>query len=261
MTGTIRVGDTPSVAIKDPNERLFQYLCSLVSWIKLTSIEKIVFCENNNTPYDFKKLIRFAESEGKKLEILIFDGNDGSRKYGKGFGEGKIMEYIVKNSKYFSQSKNFYKITGRLFVENFEEIRNKHTQFDNVFKDPGFSLQGYKRWWDPRNIRYKSKMYLFSLRFRGFKNPNYINNNVATYFYKSNTEFFKKNLLYSYKRVDESVPYWLEHAYYDDLTNNSFQSMLDELNVVGKSGSNGSLINDLDYDDVIKDIAARFLNT
>ncbi|WP_404790299.1 hypothetical protein [Altericista sp. CCNU0014] len=261
MTGTIRVGNTYSVAIKDPDERLFQYLCSLVSWIKFTSIEKIVFCENNNTSYDFKKLIRFAESEGKNLEILIFNGNDGARKYGKGFGEGTIMEYIVKNSRYFSQSKSFYKITGRLFVENFEEIRNKHAQFDNVFKTPGFLLQGYKRWWDPRNIKYKCNMYLFSLRFRGFKNPNYINNNVATYFYKSNTVFFKENLLYSYKKVNERAPYWLEHAYYDDLAKNNFQNMLDEPNIVGKSGSNGSLVNNLDYNDTIKNIAAKFLNT
>jgi len=250
MTGTISPFNSSFVAIKDPKERLFQYLCSLVSWIKLTSVETIIFCENSNTSYDFKKLIEFAESQGKKLEILVFDGNHISRN-SKGFGEGLIMEYVFQNSKFLMPSGSFYKITGRVFVENFESIKEKHTQFDNVF----VKIDGDKRWWHPRHVARNYKMYLFSLKNRGFKNPLYIYNYVLTNFYKSDIEFFKNNLLYSYKKDDGSrlYPYWLEHAYCDDLGNN-FQVMLEEPRIIGRSGSDGALISGLDYDDTIKDM-------
>lgn len=259
MTGTISVGETPYVEIKDSQERLLQYLCSLIAWIKLTSIKTIVFCENSNTTYDFRPLIEFAEAEGKRLEVLTFDGNQYSKKYGKGFGEGIIMEYVANHSQYFKESKSFYKITGRLFIENFETIKEIHSYSNNVFKLPGCYLKGYKRWWDPRNIRYKCRMYLFSICSRGFKSPEYINNNVATFFYKSSTDFFLSRLLYSYKKVNENIPYWLEHAYFDNLKKEDFQVMLEDPRVVGRSGSNGFLINDLDYTSAINGIAKAIL--
>lgn len=74
MTATINVGNTPLVAIKNDKERLLQYLYSLIAWIKLTSINTIVFCENSNTSYDFLKISEFAKNEGKALEVLVFDG-------------------------------------------------------------------------------------------------------------------------------------------------------------------------------------------
>lgn len=56
MTATINVKNTPDVTIKNQEERLLEYLCSLIAWIKLTHINKIVFCENSNTSYDFSTL-------------------------------------------------------------------------------------------------------------------------------------------------------------------------------------------------------------
>ena len=40
-----------------------------------------------------------AKNFNKHLEILLFVGNNESYKYGKGWGEGKIIEYVFKNSK------------------------------------------------------------------------------------------------------------------------------------------------------------------
>jgi hypothetical protein len=102
-------------------------------------------------------------------------------------------------------------------------------------------------------------MYLFSMSSRGFRNPEYINKNVATFFYKLNTNFFLENLLYSYKKVNENIPYWLEHAYFDDLSREDFQVMLEDPRVVGRSGSNGFLMNDLDYSLTINDVAKIIL--
>ena len=56
------------------------------------------------------------------------------------------MEHIFQNSKLLMQSESFYKVTGRLFVENFESIKKRHIQFDNVF----VKIEGDKRWWHPQ---------------------------------------------------------------------------------------------------------------
>ncbi len=258
MTGTINVGKTPYVAIRDSQERLLQYLYSLVSWIKLTNITTIVFCENSNTNYDFKKLIEFSETEGKDLEVLVFDDNYAAQKHGKGFGEGIIMEYAIQNSKSLTMATTFYKVTGRLFIQNFESIQKKHIQFDNVFKCPGYLLEEDKRLWHPRSLAQNYRMYLFSLRYRGFRNPHYLNNHVSTFFYKSNIDFFKQELMPLYKKTNDTIPYWVEHAYCDALQG-KFQIMLEEPRVVGRSGSSGNLINGLDYDEEIKKIAKDFL--
>lgn len=71
----------------------------MIAWIKLTSINTIVFCENSNTSYDFVKISELAKNEGKTLEVLVFDGNQGSYQYGKGYGEGRIIEDAINNSK------------------------------------------------------------------------------------------------------------------------------------------------------------------
>lgn len=241
VTETISLGYTPYVAIRNPKERLFQYLYSLGSWIKLTNIEKIVFCEKSNTIYDFKRLIDFTKAEGKDLEVLVFNGNDIAQRLGKGIGEGTIMEYVMENSQYLVQDESFYKITGRKFIENFESIQTKYSQYDTLFKYPGYILKQGSRRWHPRNLKQNYRMYLFSLRFRGLKNPHYINSHVAIDFYKSNVKFFRKNLISLYKKINDNIPYWQEHAFYDALKN-KFQIMLEKPNVVGRRGSNGDLV-------------------
>jgi hypothetical protein len=115
MTAAINPGATPYVKMSDPEERLFQYLCSLVSWIQFSNISPIIFCENTGYHYDYSEIIQMAKNFNKHLEILLFVGNNESYKYGKGWGEGKIIEYAFKNSKVLHQQNRFYKITGQYF--------------------------------------------------------------------------------------------------------------------------------------------------
>lgn len=218
MTATIKAGSTPYVAIRDEKERLLQYLCSLSAWLKLTSINTIIFCENSNTFYDFSKIIEFANNEGKVLELLIFDGNQKAQKKGKGYGEGKIIEFALTNSRNLNQNVNFYKITGRLFVLNFEQIRQMHTDFPNVFKVPCSNKRDNTDGISSFRLTLRFiKRYLISLKAKGGRGLYDPNNAACTTFYKSNVDFFQKNLINSYKRVDDKWNYCLEHAYYDNL--------------------------------------------
>ncbi len=258
MTATINVGNTPYVKINNSEERLLEYLCALISWIKLTPVNQIIFCENSQTDYDFHKIQQFAKDEGKNLEVLVFDGNREAQRYGKGYGEGKIIKYALQGSSHLNDNINFYKITGRLFIPEFCQIQQQYAQFSNVFKIHQSAAK--KKVFESSISLYKEtfKSYLFSLKTRGFKAPHNPNVYVNAAFFKSNVAFFKKNLLDSYKRVNDKVGYYLEHAYYDDLIGKNFTSMDTKYDIIGRSGSRGHVFAG-DYSDEIKKIAKTFI--
>jgi hypothetical protein len=269
MTATINVANTLFAAINSPEERLFQYLCSLISWIKLTRIDTIIFCENSNTSYDFGKIIEFANNEGKTLEVLVFNGNQGAQRSGKGYGEGRIIEYALKKSKNLKDDVNFYKITGRLFVNNFEEIQQKHANTPNVFKIPAWGYEKVPDYLYMENVSsilrpFKLtanlfRKYLFALKTRGLKGPHDPLNNVFTRFYKVNVKFFKETHLDSYKKVSDRWGYYLECAYYDDLIGKDFSPFLSDIHLIGMAGHNCSLLDGGDYPDDIKNLAKTFM--
>ncbi len=261
MTATIDAGTTRFVEIKSQQERLFEYLCSLIAWIKLTNIKTIIFCENSNTSYDFGLITEFAKNEGKVLEVLVFDGNQEAHQYGKGYGEGKIIEYAINHSKNLNNDVDFYKITGRIFVQNFNMVRQAHAGIPNVFQKPLSAIK-------IENVNL-FKGFIFSIQYfigyllfikaRGWRGPYNPFANVSTVFYKSNVGFFKKHLINSYKKVNDKKLYTLECAYYYDLLPTNFSSFLNDYQLVGRSGASGMLINGLDYTDDIKSLAQSFI--
>ncbi|MBM0744686.1 hypothetical protein JOY44_24290 [Phormidium sp. CLA17] len=266
VTASINIKATPYVSITDKEERLLQYLIGLVSWIKLTNIKTIVFCENTNTPYDFSKIIEFASSQGKILEVILFQGNDGAQKYGKGYGEGKIVEYALENSQYLRDSVDFYKITGRLFIPEFNKIQQLHREISNVFKipaftpedDPWFGIEQIQPKTPTQHIRVIARfLYVYFGRGRG-RGPHNYQNHVSTVFYKSNVKFFRKNLVRAYKRVNDHKSYALEHTFYENLTKKDFSPFLADYTIVGKSGASGKLYSEQDSEPEIKAIAKTF---
>jgi hypothetical protein len=73
---------------------------------------------------DFKDLERLAEMRGKELEVLSFVGNEAeTRERGKGYGEGEIISHALANSRWAGDIAHFVKVTGRLVVENLEDLR------------------------------------------------------------------------------------------------------------------------------------------
>ena len=127
---------------------------------------------------------------------------------------------------------------------------------DKLFNYP--SIHGVK---DFLNITYdSSKRYFFYLKrgqVFGRKNVDY---RVVTFLYKSNVDFFRKNLLKSYHKVYDQYRYVIEKVYCDDLKNKDFlQNFLLKPKLVGRSGTGGTLIHGLDYDNSIKEIARSLM--
>jgi len=267
MTAAINPGATAYVKMSDPEERLFQYLCSLVSWIQFSNISPIIFCENTGYDYDYSKIIQMAENFNKHLEILLFVGNNESYKYGKGWGEGKIIEYVFKNSKVLHHHNCFYKITGQYFLKNCDEIIDLHQEYDNIFIQHKIQQQYSDRLFkytpsispnEALKITYRSlKKSLFYLkRGQGFSRPN-VDYRVVTLLYKANLRFFQENLIKSYKKVNDREGYVLEKVYCDDLKDRDFlQNFLLKPQLIGRSG--GGILG-LDYDESIKTLARSLM--
>ena len=214
LTGAINVlhHKVPFTTITDLEERLSQYLYSIEYSIDhYHSIYNIVFCENSNYAYDYASLIEKAKKKGKKLEVLAFEGNYPIiQKKGKGYGEGEIIEYALKNSMLLKNCQSFYKLTGRLTIKNLDQIAVS-TQAENVF------------------IWHHKEIYQIKTDY------------VETFFYKVNKEFYTKELLDAYKEVDEINHLNMEHLFYERLKKQNIRSFKYPLQVIGNSGTSGKL--------------------
>jgi hypothetical protein len=137
-----------------------------------------------------------------------------------------------------------------------------------VFRIPGWleqdnsSLINYSKHNFANNFRKKIQhfnRYLTSFDSASFREPSGSNSNAYTVFYKCNVDFYRKNLMNSYKKVRDKWGYWLEHAFYDDLVGKDFELFSEEPQVVGRSGSSGAFLSDFDFVDKVKKLAESFI--
>lgn len=117
-------------AMSNRRMRLLQYLHGLLLW-PTTSIKDIVFCENSGLGYCLDGLVEMAKERGTRIEVLRFCDSTVTENYG--LLEHRIMKYAVENSMLIRDHSSFYKVTGRLFVENFDEVAHEHRNDTNVF--------------------------------------------------------------------------------------------------------------------------------
>ena len=217
LTGAIDIGDfgVPSTTIVDVDQRLKQYLQSIDYAItEYKTISKIVFCENTGFDYDYTSLKKKAINLGKTLEILSFKGDYNEIKQkGKGYGEGEIIDYALKSSKTLIECEAFYKLTGRLIVANMDKIVAT-TLSDNSF------------------IFHPKLIYAMPV------------DHIETYFYKTSKELYISRLIDSYQEVDESKFRFLEHIFYERLSNFNIRSFKIAPIINGYSGTSGEHYNE-----------------
>lgn len=202
------------VELKDPHERELLHISALERWIIESSFKSIIICDNSNYVYS-NEFVVLAQSKNKHLEILSFKGDhEKGLKYGKGFGEGELMKYVILNSSIIKNYTSFFKVTGKLFIENHFLINNiKHSDF--VFSFP-------------------------ILLFISKKGIDLVN----TTFYYARIESFKFHLLNAYLEVRDDEGIYLEHvyaSYLKKLKNKKIiiKPMIPIPEVMGKSGSTG----------------------
>lgn len=141
LTATIDSGYFGNVETKiwDTQVRRAQYHEVLEKYIIASDFDKLVFAENSGSHLDEAYFEKLAEEHHKQFLSLI--GNiEQTQKYGKSYGEAKLIADAVEKSALLKGEKAFYKVTGRVWIENINElIKDRKT-------DSQFISYNYKQW-------------------------------------------------------------------------------------------------------------------
>ena len=213
MTATFRPApNTLALVVRDEHERLFQYLCALVSWARPGHVRRIIFAENSLTTFDFSPVVRYLEAAGKEVEVLVFEGNKAVPQFGKGYGEGEILEFVYRHSRLLRAAPAFYKVTGRLFVSNFDTVSEATPRLD-AFQ---------RKMKPPKDGRVRSSK-------------------VVTTFFKCSLDLFERKLVRAYMQVDDPNGVFIEHVYFNELRDVDVPSFAVRPALVGQQASTGRL--------------------
>jgi len=115
LTGTIDPQGMIGTQLIDPIKREQDYLISFEKWVTRSDFQRIVFCENSG--FDLNKFTKIP-TNGKQIDLFSFNGNSFDRKFGKGYGEMEILNYVLDQSDLILSEDRIVKCTGRLFVRN-----------------------------------------------------------------------------------------------------------------------------------------------
>lgn len=118
--------------------RLHHLLEGISKWLEINPCLDIVVCDGSNFDLSVILLNKFPQA---KIEFLRLQ-NDSVliETLGKGFGEGKIIEYSLQHSSKLKNAKFFVKCTGKLWVDNYADLLSEwngdflaNAHFTNVF--------------------------------------------------------------------------------------------------------------------------------
>lgn len=191
LTSTVYVNSDMTV-LTDPSTRIRQCVDSILYYLRSPWLGALIVCDNSG--FDFmatEGLSAAVAASGKRTEFLRFSGDrDKIVEKGKGFGEGQMLEYILRESLLLKEvTGSFFKVTGRLVVENFDTIAGRVKPGKTYFQGVG-------------------------------RNPFVRERKVDTRFYYCNRALFENTLLSTYRQVDDRNGRYLEHEYYRSLREN-----------------------------------------
>jgi hypothetical protein len=112
----------PMLTMRDPVMRVIAAKAALYFWVA-QGIEQIVLADATGTNLLSQDEWEQLDKSETRIEQLNYKQADESVfKQGKGYGEGKLIEYALDHSELLAQVECFFKCTGKLYVRNFPEI-------------------------------------------------------------------------------------------------------------------------------------------
>jgi len=194
LTSCVYVSDR-SVSLSLAQDRISYTLKSIGYWLEQNQLIKLVICDNSGYDFssDVKKLFPNAE-----IECLSFLGDKSAvSNYGKGYGEGEIVEFAIKNSKFISAANYFAKCTAKLWINNpeyFLKTWNGRCALKPVFKNV-FSFKS-------ASLDY-----------------------VDTRFYVVDVDFYTEYLEKLHKKLKKGCPVGIEELFLQAVLDNSLENV------------------------------------
>ena len=109
--------------LQDIDIRKNQYIDSIRFYLNSSDCP-ILFVENSGI---YISSYFQNEISSKRLEILVFNGNDYDKTLGKGYGEMLIIQHAFEKSVFIKSANFIFKITGRYKIIN-------HSSFEKYYK-------------------------------------------------------------------------------------------------------------------------------
>lgn len=182
----------PYLEMSDASTRTIATRTGIFFWAS-QKVKNIVVADATGSTVLDPEEVALLGKMGLKLEQIHYKQNDDKiRTHGKGYGEGLLIDYAIKNSAILSRSDRFFKCTGKLFCRNFHGISN----MVDKYKVPAMFWPGNDSGLD--------------LRF------------VDLRFYLTTKDFFTKFLLSGYLRGNDGASAPVE-ATCTDVLNRHFQ--------------------------------------
>lgn len=137
LTATITPpSSVPNLIRTNPAIRLQDYEKALAFYMTLIDqgVDYIVLVDNSNSDSSTLQNLVKQSNVSDRVELLSFYGLDYPTAYGKGYGEFKLVDYAMANSRIINQEKSnavIWKVTGRYVVKNLAQVINQRpTEFD-----------------------------------------------------------------------------------------------------------------------------------
>ena len=137
LTATIAPpANVPGLNRLDPVTRLGDYCRALDFYCTIPTdyVKKTVFIENSDSDLSELRQVVARHRAADRFEFLGFDGLDHPAKYGRGYGEFKLLDYAMEHSNTLREaapSQRLWKATGRYRVLNLVElIRSAPAQYE-----------------------------------------------------------------------------------------------------------------------------------
>jgi hypothetical protein len=196
LTSSVIAHDT-GVNLLDPHARAQHAIESVRYWRKFAPSNPLVLCDGSG--FDFTPLVAKL-SFGKMIECISFQNNSSLvQQHGRGYGEGEIIKFALKNSKFILSNSSFVKCSSKLWVENFSECMkqwNGKALFKGVFNHT-FSL---------------GKVTQFSY--------------IDTRFYAINIETYEQSFIHAHENIKKTMGHGLEECFADIYINQSHPAYL-----------------------------------
>ena len=210
LTSCVIISDH-SAALKDEKYRIKYTLESIRKWLNIDPNIKLVICDGSS--FDFSGIVSEAFPDAS-IECLNFRNSaDLVALYGKGYGEGEIVNFAISHSEFLAEADCFAKCTSKLWVENFAEC------FETWNKK--FLCHGYFE-----NV--------FSIRETNFSY-------VDTRFYLANKIFYTANFSSAHLKLMGETGLSIEHCFRDIILEKNYEKILFSLPpvVCGVGGGSG----------------------
>jgi hypothetical protein len=136
ITSAIRPpGKMPYLEMKDAASRLIATKMSIFFWAT-QGVRNLVIADATDTQVLGEEEMTLLRQMGVNVEQIQFMQDEAKVSLlGKGYAEGKLIEFAFENYRLLAQEEHFFKCTGKIFCRNFQNISAliKHHNLHSLF--------------------------------------------------------------------------------------------------------------------------------